>query len=193
MENFVFILLIMGMLLSAEQAYLTPELMGVRVAVVPSPSFMAEARAGPIEARAGSGDDPRCPPTRVEPLGPFYKGNAPERSKVGQGYLLRGTVMSSGDCRPIEGARLEFWLAGPNGQYDDDHRATVFSDESGKYSFESNFPPKYSFRPPHVHLRVLAAGFQTLVTQHYPVSEQTQGTFDLVFVPVGEGPQKVVK
>ena len=169
MENFAVILLIAGILVGAGTSLVAPDV-------------MCCARA----AAAGS-DDPRCPPTAPEPLGPFYKANAPVRTSVGQGYLLRGTVRSAADCRPIAGAQIEFWLAGPNGQYDDDHRATVFSDNSGSYQFESNFPPKYSFRPPHIHLRVSAAGFQTLVTQHYPVKGHTQGNFDLVLVPVGEG------
>ena len=175
MENIVLILLIMVMLLSVGQAYLAPE------------------ASGRPYAMAASGQDPRCPPTAAEPLGPFYEPGAPERSKVGQGYLLRGTVMSSGDCRPISRAQIEFWLAGPNGQYDDAHRATVFSDTAGGYRFESNFPPRYSFRPPHIHLRVSAAGFHTLVTQHYPVAGHTEGNFDLVLAPEGEGPPKAVK
>ncbi len=138
-------------------------------------------------ARAAADQDPRCLPTKPEPLGPFYKPNAPTRAQVGQGYLLSGTVRSAADCQPIARAQIEFWLAGPNGQYDDDHRATLFSDASGSYRFASNFPPRYSFRPPHIHLRVSVEGFQTLVTQHYPVKGQTQGSFDLVLVPVGEG------
>ena len=138
-------------------------------------------------ALAAAGDDPRCPPTPPAPLGPFYKANAPTRASVGQGYLLRGTVRSSADCQPIDRAQIEFWLAGPNGQYDEAHRATVFSDASGRYRFESNFPPKYSFRPPHIHLRVSAPGFETLVTQHYPVAGQSVTSFDLVLMPAGKG------
>jgi hypothetical protein len=140
---------------------------------------------GVCYARAAAGDDPGCPPTPPEPLGPFYQPNAPVRESVGQGYLLSGIVRSSGDCRPLERAQIEFWLAGPNGQYDEAHRATVFSDQTGRYRFESNFPPKYSFRPPHIHLRVSAADHETLVTQHYPVAGQTKGSFDLVLRPAG--------
>ena len=138
-------------------------------------------------ALASAGDDPRCPPTPPEPLGPFYKPNAPVRERVGEGYVLTGTVKSSADCQAIAGAEIEFWLAGPNGQYDEAHRATVFSDKSGRYRFESNFPPKYSWRPPHIHLRISAPGYETLVTQHYPAAGQTEGNFDLVLAPAGKG------
>lgn len=122
----------------------------------------------------------KCPPTESDALGPFYKPGAPVRASVGKGYVLRGTVRSAETCLPIPGARLEFWLAGPDGRYDDDHRATVLSDASGAYQFESNFPSRYSFRPPHIHLRVTAPGFQTLVTQHYPKQGHSEGEFDLV-------------
>jgi protocatechuate 3,4-dioxygenase beta subunit len=59
----------------------------------------------------------------------------------------------------------------------------LFSDASGAYRFESNFPPGYSGRPPHIHVRVSAAGFGTLVTQHYPKSGTTGAIFDLVLIP----------
>ena len=130
------------------------------------------------------GKNQRCMPTRQDALGPFYKPNAPLKTSVGKGYLLSGLVKSSKDCSTLEGARIEFWLAGPNGQYDDEHRATLFSDKSGAYRFESNPPPSYSARPPHIHIRVTAKGFKALVTQHYPVEGQTQGTFDLLLTPV---------
>ena len=124
-----------------------------------------------------------CEPTKQDALGPFYKSNAPVRSSVGHGYVLSGQVKSSRDCSPIAGARIEFWLAGLNGKYDDDHRATVFAGKEGLYRFESNFPPSYFGRPPHIHIRVSAQGYRALVTQHYPNPGQTEGTFDLVLIP----------
>jgi protocatechuate 3,4-dioxygenase beta subunit len=126
----------------------------------------------------------QCPPTKADALGPFYTPNAPERSSVGKGYLLQGVVKSARNCAGIPGAKIEFWLAGPDGNYDDAHRATVLTDKAGAYRFESNFPPKYTFRPPHIHVKVTAPGFRDLVTQHYPQKGEKQGTFDLVLIPV---------
>jgi protocatechuate 3,4-dioxygenase beta subunit len=136
-------------------------------------------------AAAAAAPEYKCPPTPEDALGPMYKPDAPERDTVGKGYVLAGVVKSARDCASIPGARIEFWLAGPDGNYDDDHRATVRVGQSGAYRFESNYPPKYSFRPPHIHLKVTAPGFKTLVTQHYPKQGQTQATFDLVLVPAG--------
>ena len=124
-----------------------------------------------------------CEPTAPDMLGPFYKPDAPVRPSVGKGYVLSGTVRTSKGCSPLEGAKIEFWLAGPDEEYADKYRATVFSDKTGAYRFESHFPPPYYGRPSHIHIKVSASGFKTLVTQHYPARGQTQGTFDLVLVP----------
>ena len=127
--------------------------------------------------------DVKCQPTPPDYLGPFYEAGAPIRSSVGRGYKLTGVVISSLDCAPIANARVELWLAGPDGSYDEDHRATIIANDVGEYRFESNFPPGYSGRPPHIHIRVSASGFKTLATQHYPQIGRVEGIFNLVLVP----------
>jgi len=130
-----------------------------------------------------AGQDKTCTPTEPDMLGPFYKPGAPVRSSVGKGYVLSGVVKSSAGCAPIKGAQIEFWLAGPDGKYSDDHRATILSDEKGSYWFESNVPGPYFGRPPHIHVKVSAKGFNTLITQHYPEKGKTSASFDLVVLP----------
>lgn len=128
--------------------------------------------------------DMQCSPTPPDYLGPFYKAGAPVRTGVGTGYELTGLVKSAADCAPIEKARIEFWLTNSEGEYDDDHRATLFSDPAGNYRFESNFPPGYSGRPPHIHIKISADGFKTLATQHYPSAGSKDAVFDIVLVPI---------
>ena len=70
-----------------------------------------------------------CAPTPPDALGPFYKPKAPLRNSVGKGYALSGIVMSTKDCSPIPRAHIELWMAGPDGDYKDDYRATVIPDE----------------------------------------------------------------
>ncbi len=124
-----------------------------------------------------------CTPTQPDSLGPFYTPGAPVRDKVGDGYLLTGVVRSAADCRPIPDAQIEVWMAGPDGEYQDEYRATFFADANGVYTFESHFPPPYSGRPSHHHLLVSAEGFQTLVTQHYPSADQREAILDVVLLP----------
>jgi protocatechuate 3,4-dioxygenase beta subunit len=124
-----------------------------------------------------------CRPTRPDMVGPFYKPDAPERASVGQGYLLDGAVKSSKECSPIPQAKIEFWLTGPDGGYHDDYRATVYADAAGRYQFESSPPRPYYGRPPHIHIRVSAKGFQPLITQHYPKPGTAKAVFDLVLIP----------
>lgn len=133
------------------------------------------------QSQAGHSD---CQPTPADYLGPFYKAGASERTSVGTGYELTGVVRSAVNCAPIEKARIELWLTNPEGEYDDDHRATLYSGSDGNYRFESNFPPGYSGRPPHIHIKISADGFKTLATQHYPAAGDKAGTFDLVLVPI---------
>jgi protocatechuate 3,4-dioxygenase beta subunit len=132
---------------------------------------------------AGTGRAGTCKPTEPDMLGPFYKAGAPVRSSVGKGYFMTGIVKSAEDCAGIKGAKIEFWLVNPDGSYDDDHRATVFSDATGSYEFESNVPKPYFGRPPHVHIRVSAEGYETLITQHYPEEGEGRASVDLVLMP----------
>jgi len=122
-------------------------------------------------------------PTPSDALGPFYEPGAPVRASVGQGYQLAGRVLSSRDGSALPGAVLEMWLAGPDGEYSDDYRATVIADAEGRYRFTSHPPPPYAGRPPHIHLRVSASGHSTLVTQHYPKAGLREAIFDLVLRP----------
>ncbi len=124
-----------------------------------------------------------CEATPPDMLGPYYVPDEPVRNSVESGYLTFGNVLSAASCEPIPGAQVEFWLADSQGNYGDAHRATVLVGEGGEYGFQSNFPGLYENRPPHIHIRVTAPGFQELVTQHYPEAGQTEAAVDLVLVP----------
>ena len=125
----------------------------------------------------------KCPPTPEDEMGPFYRPGAPLRSTIGSGYVLTGTVKSAADCAPIPSPLIELWQTGPNGRYDDAHRAAIITDQSGEYRFETNYPGDYATRPPHIHIRVSAKGFQTLTTQHYLQRGATAAVFDLILAP----------
>lgn len=141
--------------------------------------LLAELTGAPSVAKEAR----RCIPTRPDADGPFYRAGAPERNRIGEGYILSGAVLSSTDCSPLPGAKIEIWLNGPNGRYGDQWRATLYADQNGHYRFESHRPVPYGSRPPHVHLIVNAPGHAELITQHYPQQSVTSSTFDLVLLP----------
>jgi catechol 1,2-dioxygenase len=135
------------------------------------------------ESHAAAGRPTKCKPTQPDMLGPFYEPGAPVRTSVGSGYVLSGAVLAAEEeCKPIPNAHIEFWLANPRGDYDDAHLATVFAGQRGEYRLESNVPVSYGGRPPHIHVRVTAPGYEELVAQHYPERGQRKANFDLVLL-----------
>lgn len=58
----------------------------------------------------------------------------------------------------------------------------MFAGERGTYRFESNVPVSYGGRPPHIHIRVRAPGYEELVAKHYPERGQSKANFDLVLL-----------
>lgn len=123
---------------------------------------------------------PECAPTPHDEIGPFYRPNAPVRSVIGKGYILQGVVRDASTCRPVAGARIEFWQAGPGGVYSDAYRATVYSDPKGRYRLETFLPPPYARRPAHIHILVDMRGYAGLITQHYPKNGSKGSAMDLV-------------
>ncbi len=122
-----------------------------------------------------------CEPTGWGPSTASPIDEAPERESVGEGHVLRGVVRSSRDCSPIAGAKIIFWVANPDGEYDDQHRATVYTRApGGNYVFESNFPGTYGGVRPHIHLYVSADGHRPIELEYLPQPGQTEGTFDIV-------------
>jgi protocatechuate 3,4-dioxygenase beta subunit len=158
--------------------------MSIHLLIMLLSSLLATASvAASAEAGAETAPQFRCQPTPADEMGPFYRAGAPLRSVIGTGYLLSGKVTSAGDCAPLASALIEFWQAGPDGRYDDAHRAAIITGAAGYYQLETDFPAAYLTRPPHIHIRVSAPGFQTLVTQHYLQPGADQASFELVLIP----------
>ncbi len=78
------------------------------------------------------------------------------------GVIVRGRILAAPDCTPVANARVAHWQADENGRYVDGLRAYLFSDASGKYEFETEWPNLFT---PHIHFIVMAEGHEVLETQ----------------------------
>lgn len=133
----------------------------------------------PGQAGAVSGPTPiPCPAklTSANQEGPYYSPGSPEKTSLieagmpGVPIQITGRVFDQ-DCEPLPGAKLDFWLADINGEYDNAGftlRGHLFSDEDGNYTLQSIEPTAYTGRPPHIHVKVFAPdGRELLTTQMY--------------------------
>ncbi|XXH04894.1 hypothetical protein Hte_011316 [Hypoxylon texense] len=141
-------------------------------------------------------------------LGPFYRANAPvlpngssivKASRDSAWYKqaepllthMSGHVTSASTGKPVPGATVDVWLAGPNGLYEQQDeaqpdmnlRGRFRTDGRGAYALYGLRPTAYPipldgpagrvltlldrhpYRPAHVHFIVSAPGYRTLTTQ----------------------------
>jgi protocatechuate 3,4-dioxygenase beta subunit len=124
-----------------------------------------------------------CRPTPTDSFGPFGRGTPPQRSKIGTGHVLTGTILSALDCKPLVRARVELWQADRNGRYTRASSATVITDRAGRFRFEGPYPTRYSGGPAHIHLRVVAAVHEPLLTRYVAARGARRGTVRLVLAP----------
>jgi len=130
------------------------------------------------------GEDGMCVPTAEDAEGPFYKPGALERHSTGSGLAISGEVHSYPGCRPIPGARVEWWHADRSGRYVDSLRGMQKTGATGGYAFTTSPPGIYPGRPPHIHFKVSAPGHKPLTTQIYLRGGEKSVRFDLVIESV---------
>jgi protocatechuate 3,4-dioxygenase beta subunit len=131
----------------------------------------------------------RVPPTMEQTEGPYYKANPPQRASLiepgipGERFIVTGYVMTIG-CTPIANARMDFWQADGNGNYDNSGyklRGYQLTDATGLYRLETVYPGLYPGRTRHIHAKVNAPNGPVLTTQIYFPNEpanQRDGIFN---------------
>jgi protocatechuate 3,4-dioxygenase beta subunit len=139
----------------------------------------------------------QCRVTPRDALGPFYVKGAPSQAELcasgsggSQKLAVSGRVLGMPDCAALAGAVVEVWQADARGDYtqvggrrDDPGcllRASLRCDAEGRYAFRTVLPGEYPGRPRHLHYRVSAKGYATLVTQLY--FERERGVADALVV-----------
>jgi len=138
-----------------------------------SPPGAGAASATTLAPTPACVDDDEVTPAQTE--GPYFKANSPEqadlRSGAGGGTALNlaGTVVTTG-CQPVNRAKIEFWQADTNGEYDNSGyrlRGHQFTDAQGRYSVQTVVPGLYPGRTRHIHVKVQAPNAAVLTTQLY--------------------------
>lgn len=87
----------------------------------------------------------------------------------GTKVTLTGYVLTA-DCKPIPGARVDFWQADAQGVYDNTGyrlRGYQLTDANGRYTLTTVLPGEYPGRTPHIHVKVQAPGGPVLTSQVY--------------------------
>jgi len=135
------------------------------------------ATSSPATASATSEASGQCSgqPTPAQTEGPYFKPGSPTRTSLvepgmaGTRLARSGRVLSR-DCRPIAGARLDFWQADASGSYDNAGyrlRGNQTTRSDGRYALDTVVPGEYPGRTEHIHVKVQPAGGGTLTTQLY--------------------------
>jgi protocatechuate 3,4-dioxygenase beta subunit len=122
----------------------------------------------------------QCKPSPTMSMGTHYKEITTHETDIGTGLLVSGRVLSAMDCTPIAGARINHWQADKKGKYVDHLRAFLFSDNGGRYRFETEWP---GTPVPHIHFIVTAPGYEKLVTQWVGSEHVEQIMLDFVLLP----------
>jgi hypothetical protein len=111
------------------------------------PRATEEASGG----RAEPARERRCKATQSNPGGTNnYIPDAPEQDSLGSGFVITGLVRAAAGCRPLEGVRIQVWLATETGG-EQDNRASVRTDADGRYRIETD-PTIPQFGEPNIHV-----------------------------------------
>ncbi len=165
--------------------------LGLIAAIIALPALFASAASAQTTITAPL----KVTPTQVE--GPYFLPNSPltkrfiPQAMAGQEIHVSGTVVDVNGV-VIPGATIHVWVASPTGVYDNQDaagnpvripaskqtlRGRIISDAQGAYTFECLRPGNYELgngmmRPAHIHVKVEAAGYKTLITQLYFTDDQ---------------------
>ncbi|CAF1017404.1 unnamed protein product [Rotaria sp. Silwood1] len=127
-----------------------------------------------------------CQLTDPDILGPYYLPGAPTSKEqlcanvpAHDRLILTGQVLDyESKCqRGVPNVKLDLWQANYNGVYSGGQNANdwwcrgiIKTDSNGKFRITTLFPGRYDdggYRPAHIHFKVTAEGYPTLVTQLY--------------------------
>jgi protocatechuate 3,4-dioxygenase beta subunit len=130
---------------------------------------------------------PQCVVTLAKTRGPCHTNQVPIRQDVTEGVTglpmrISLRLVDAGNCTPIRNADIEIWHADVRGVYSGraaamcnpenpaaQHagflRGRQVTDADGVVNFLTVYPGWYAGRTPHIHLRIVVAQREVLITQ----------------------------
>jgi len=173
---------IVVLLLRSEVSGTGAENVGDAGAAVATATATATATTPAPAARAGAPSATRAPrscgATQSNPGGTNnYIPDAPERDALGEGFEITGTVRSAAGCRPLAGQRVQVWLATETGG-EQDNRATVTTDEDGRYTIETD-PTIPQFGEPNIHVGHAGQGYEDVFIRRVVDLDDRRATVNL--------------
>ena len=126
----------------------------------------------------------RCKPTESNPGGTNnYIPDAPERTSLGRGFIISGSVRAARGCRPLRDVRIQVWLATETGG-EQDNRASVRTDEDGRYRIET--PPTVpQFGEPNIHVAYADGEYREVFIRRVVDLDDTRARVDLTLARSG--------
>jgi protocatechuate 3,4-dioxygenase beta subunit len=130
---------------------------------------------GPLVTSASAASCGASSTAVAQTAGPYYTANPPKRNNLvergtsGTPLLLTGRVLDS-RCRPLVGARVDFWQADGDGVYDNTGyrlRGYQRTDAQGRYRLATVIPGQYPGRTEHIHVKITPRGGRTFTSQLY--------------------------
>jgi len=104
----------------------------------------------------------KCTPTPEMLLGEHYTPVTHEKINISKGIKISGKILSAKDCKPISNVKIIHWQANEKGIYEDKLRAYMYSNDKGKFAFQTEWP---KIDMPHIHFIFEAQGYKNLTTQ----------------------------
>lgn len=160
------------------------------------------ARADALSRTPEQTAGPYYPPHWPDDAGPDLIGATRAGARAaGTPLALSGRVRNRKGAA-LSGARVEIWQADNAGRYRHPHApgrdkvdpafrgfGAQRTDSEGRYRFFTLRPVPYTGRPPHIHVRIAAAGEETLTTQLY-LHGHPDNDSDFLLRILGGGPRE---
>lgn len=160
-------------------------------------AFLAGFLAAPAVAQAadtppqGMTLTPTCGNATISQTeGPYFTPDTPLRrdfrpdASDGAAITIAGFVVTR-DCQPVPNALIELWHCSHEGEYDNQGyrlRGHQFSDELGRWWFQTIVPGLYPGRTRHFHVKVQRPNGRVLTTQLY-FPDEAANDGDRIFDP----------